>query len=475
MEHDRATLAGRTASCWPAWRDDRVTQVAVAWVLATVFVRFCEDNGLVGPVWIVGPAGRRQEALDAELTFYRERSRDGDVTAREWLLQAVGHLATLPATAALVDRHSPLWLASPSGDAAAGLLAFWRARDEGGRLVFDLADGALDTRFLGDLYQDLSLHAKATYALLQTPEFVEEFILDRTLEPALAERPLEGFQLIDPACGSGHFLLGAFRRLLDRWQRHAPGVESQALVQLALDAINGVDLNPFAVAIARFRLTIAALKACELRSLEDAPAFDFHLAVGDSLLHGQPTLRGDSNLSDFAYATEDLGLLRSLLTDGRYDAVVGNPPYIAVKDKGLRAAYRTRYSQVCHGKYVLTVPFAARFFGLARSGGDGRRAGWVGQITSNSFMKREFGTKLIRTSCRNWTCVLSSTRPAPTYQHTAPRRSSSLDGTSRQKASPSGRCLGLEENQDALETRLRGLSGGPSWSMWRSRAGRTLG
>ena len=67
----------------------------------------------------------------------------------------------------------------------------------------DLADPSLSTRFLGDLYQDLSQHAKDTYALLQTPVFVEEFILDRTLEPALAEQQLEGFRLIDPACGSG--------------------------------------------------------------------------------------------------------------------------------------------------------------------------------------------------------------------------------------------------------------------------------
>ena len=142
------------------------------------------------------------------------------------------------------------------------LLDFWRTRTEDGALVHDLADPSLSTRFLGDLYQDLSQHAKDTYALLQTPVFVEEFILDRTLEPALKERPLEGFRLIDPTCGSGHFLLGAFDRLLDRWHKHAPGLELQARVQAALDAIHGVDLNPFAVAIARFRLTVAALQAC---------------------------------------------------------------------------------------------------------------------------------------------------------------------------------------------------------------------
>ena len=393
VEHSRAVQRGRTASSWVAWRDDRVTQAAVAWVLTSVFVRFCEDNALVGPVWIAGPEHRRQEALDAQLAFFRDHPLDTD---REWLQQAVQHLASLPATAELVGEHAALHLVSPSGDAVTKLLAFWRQKTETGRLAYDFTDSGLSTRFLGDLYQDLSAYAKATFALLQTPVFVEEFILDRTLEPALAERPLEGFRMIDPTCGSGHFLLGAFDRLLDRWQKHAPATEPQALVQQALDAIHGVDLNPFAVAVARFRLMVAAMSACGLRSLESAPAFRFHLAVGDSLLHGpgQQILHGDADLSGFTYATEDLDVLQTILAGGRYDTVVGNPPYITVKDKVLNQAYRERYS-TCRGKYALTVPFMERFFGLAKPGYDGQPAGWVGQITSNSFMKREFGSKLI--------------------------------------------------------------------------------
>ncbi len=58
---------------------------------------------------------------------------------------------------------------------------------ESNTLVHDFTDPEWDTRFLGDLYQDLSEKARKKYALLQTPEFVEEFILDRTLEPALDE------------------------------------------------------------------------------------------------------------------------------------------------------------------------------------------------------------------------------------------------------------------------------------------------
>lgn len=392
-EHAEALARKRTAASWQAWRDERVMQAAVAWVLTTVFVRFCEDNALVAPVWIAGPPQRRQEAIDAQFSYFHQHPEHTD---REWLEQAVAYLAGLPATAALVDAHSPLHLVSPSGDAAGALLAFWRERDEDGPLTHDLTDQSLSTRFLGDLYQDLSTHARDTYALLQTPEFVEEFILDRTLEPALAERPLEGFRLIDPTCGSGHFLIGAFARLLDRWHKHAPGMERQARVQAALDAVHGVDLNPFAIAIARFRLTIAALRECGLHSLEEAPAFHYHLVTGDSLLHGSPQTALDLGLYGHAYATEDLDTLHAITRPGRYDVVVGNPPYITVRDKALNAAYRDLYG-TCKGTYALTVPFMECFFGLAKPQVDDRPAGWVGQITSNSFMKREFGVPLIET------------------------------------------------------------------------------
>ncbi|MFG3642519.1 BREX-2 system adenine-specific DNA-methyltransferase PglX [Micromonospora sp. NPDC047762] len=399
QEHKAAESRERTAMSWQEWRDDRVTQAAVAWVLTTVFVRFCEDNCLLKPVWIAGPAGRRQEALDAELAYFRAHPEDTD---REWVLQSVEYLRSTKATQDLVESHSPLWTVSPSGQAAKRLIAFWRERTPDGDLVWDLADPDLSTRFLGDLYQDLSDYAKKTFALLQTPEFVEEFILDQTMEPALAERPLEGFKLIDPTCGSGHFLLGAFARLNDRWAAAAPGLEVQARVQAALHALHGVDLNPFAVGIARFRLMVAALQAADLTSLEVAPAFEFHLAAGDSLLHGRPQLAldlpgmedYDSGLSGFAYATEDLAVLRSILDPGKYDVVVGNPPYVTVKDKKLSAAYRERYP-TCKGTYALTIPFMERFFQLAKKAAGDHPAGWVGQITSNSFMKREFGSRLI--------------------------------------------------------------------------------
>ncbi|WP_258953537.1 BREX-2 system adenine-specific DNA-methyltransferase PglX [Lentzea californiensis] len=84
------------------------------------------------------------------------------------------------------------------------------------------------------------------------------------------------------------------------------------------------------------------------------------------------------------------------LEEAAYHVVVGNPPYIVVSDSALNGEYRRTYS-ACHRQFQLTVPFAQRFFDLARrAGSDGRGAGIVGQITSNGFMKREFGTKLVQ-------------------------------------------------------------------------------
>lgn len=390
-EYEKARERGRTGLTWSEWRDGEVDLAAVAWVLATVFVRFCEDNGLIDGPWITGPGPRHAQAADNETAFY---AADHTRNTRDWLRAGFKALADLPAGRDLLDpNHNLVWRAPISADAAAALLAFWRAQDASGNLNHDLTDATLDTRFLGDLYQDLSDYAKKKYALLQTPVFVEEFILDRTLTPAIEEFGLNGLKLIDPTCGSGHFLLGAFDRLLQQWQAEAPAMDTRTRVQKALDSIHGVDLNPFAVAIARFRLTVAALKASGLTSLKDAPAFDYHLAVGDSLIrHGvQTDLLADAD--EFAYANEDIAEHSGILDRGRYHVVVGNPPYITVKDKALNERYRQDY-KTCHRQYALSVPFMELFFQLAIKG-NGSPAGYVGQITSNSFMKREFGSKLI--------------------------------------------------------------------------------
>ena len=209
-EHTGASSAGRTRRSLEEWRRERVTQAGVAWVLGCVFVRFLEDTELVETTRLAGPGERLRFARDQQTTFFRAHP---ELSAREYLLDAFLQVARLPGCAGLFDEATnPLFALPISGDAARELVESWRRIDpDSGVLVHEFSDPARSTRFLGDLYQDLSEAAKKQYALLQTPEFVEEFILGRTLEPAIDDFGLgESVRMIDPACGSGHFLLGAF-------------------------------------------------------------------------------------------------------------------------------------------------------------------------------------------------------------------------------------------------------------------------
>ncbi len=318
-QYDAARAGQRTALTYKAWREEELTNVAVAWVLACVFIRFLEDNTLVETLHLAGPdAAGIGRARDQQIVFFREHP---GLSEREYLEHVFTETARLPGMADLFDRrHNPLWTVGPTGDAARALVEFWRKADaESGAPVHCFAGDdkvtrwqgdkvkgpgeggaepvtpsphhpvttSSETRFLGDLYQDLSEAARKRYALLQTPVFIEQFILDRTLTPAIETFGFREVRMIDPTCGSGHFLLGGFARLFALWNEALPGEVPSVIAQHALDQVFGVDLNPNVVAIARFRLLLAALRVSGVTRLRDAYDFKIHVAAGDSLLHGR--------------------------------------------------------------------------------------------------------------------------------------------------------------------------------------------
>ena len=124
-EHGSATAAGRTAESWPVWLDAQVTQAAVAWVLACVFVRFCEDNDLADRRWLAGVADTHGDglarAVEAQGAWIQSNPRENE---RGWLREAFGWLGSTRAGAALVDERNPVWLGCFGGrrGGAAGVL-----------------------------------------------------------------------------------------------------------------------------------------------------------------------------------------------------------------------------------------------------------------------------------------------------------------------------------------------------------------
>lgn len=130
-----------------------------------------------------------------------------------------------------------------------------------------------------------------------TPTCLVEQVLKTALDPlldeccknpVLAQQKLLALRVIDPACGSGHFLLGAARRIAERlaeaYNRRYEGLASEegfrrAMHDVIRHCIYGVDINPMAIELVRMNLWLEGYQPGKALSFLDA-----HLRCGNSLL-----------------------------------------------------------------------------------------------------------------------------------------------------------------------------------------------
>jgi len=130
-------MGGRTADPFEVWRENDLDQVAVAWVLACVFVRFLEDNHLIDECWLAGEDERRKLAEDTQCKSleFQDYSQIGTImknqTLRAQALVAHGVCRTLPQVGR--DIGSKASVAASSGKT--GGMGLWdRANDWLGQL-----------------------------------------------------------------------------------------------------------------------------------------------------------------------------------------------------------------------------------------------------------------------------------------------------------------------------------------------------
>jgi type I restriction-modification system DNA methylase subunit len=188
-------------------------------------------------------------------------------------------------------------------------------------------------------YEDLNIaprKKKGSHGTHYTPASLVEFVLKKVLTvDKLKTNP----RVIDPACGSGIFLVEAFRRIV-RFRLH--GIDDKtlsfsSLEEILKNQIAGIELNPEAVRIAAFSLYLAFLHYQEppdiLRQIEKGNKLP-HLVYTDGKKKGKKYF--DILIHANAFTVEEAipdEKVRKKFTSGCADIVVGNPPWGKVSEE----------------------------------------------------------------------------------------------------------------------------------------------
>lgn len=188
-----------------------------------------------------------------------------------------------------------------------------------GRL-FRFRYDAIPVDLISSIYQQFARSSAADEAHIQGLHYTPVELVHLTLDPVFESLPATA-RAIDPTCGSGAFLVEAFRRLV--WKRTQGRPASRAVVREVLyNQLYGIDINKSALGIAAFSLYLAALELDE-EPVTNILDLKFHRLIGSTLFEAD-TVNDE---------------LPAQISERSFDAVVGNPPWTFV---GLSKPLRKR-------------------------------------------------------------------------------------------------------------------------------------
>lgn len=166
---------------------------------------------------------------------------------------------------------------------------------------------AIPLEFISSIYEKFVSRKEAQY----TPGHIVDFMLDGVLP---WDSDDWNVKILDPACGSGIFLVKAFQRLVHRWKKANAGAEPRAalLKQLLEYNLFGVDIDPHAVRVASFSLYLAMCDEIDPRFYWQQVRF--------------PRLRG-RRLVTADFFRDDASGFHTHEDKAQYDLVVGNAPW----------------------------------------------------------------------------------------------------------------------------------------------------
>ena len=264
-----------------------------------------------------------------------------------------------------------------------------------------------------------------------TPTYIVDYIVKNTVGKLLEGKKagprggVSNLRILDPACGSGSFLIGAYQFLLD-WHRDQyvnDGPEKWAkgktprLYQshkgewrlttderkrILLNNIYGVDIDHQAVEVTKLSLLLKVLEGEDEQSIGKQmtifqervlPDLSNNIKCGNSLIgpdfheNQQMSLLDEEEMyrvNVFDWNAEFMEIMKS----GGFNAVIGNPPYVRQELlRSLKSYFQRRY-KVYHGVADLYAYFIEKGVSLLSSGG------YFAYIVANKWMRANYGKPL---------------------------------------------------------------------------------
>jgi len=258
-----------------------------------------------------------------------------------------------------------------------------------------------------------------------TPKYIVDYIVANTVGKLLeGKTPAEAaaLKIVDPACGSGSFLLGAFQHLIDwhekwyldndpaKWTKgKAPALNEVTngyrlttlkKKEILLNNIHGVDIDAQAVEVTKLSLLLKVLEEetgqLSLGLERALPDLGKNIQCGNSLIGedyfaGQlvvdPAERRRVNPFDWERAFPEV------FAQGGFDAVIGNPPYIRIQ--GMREwapnevdFFKKKFLTASKGNYDIYVIFVEQGLNFLNI------KGLLGFILPHKFFKTQYGEPL---------------------------------------------------------------------------------
>ena len=268
-----------------------------------------------------------------------------------------------------------------------------------------------------------------------TPKFIVDYIVKNTvgkLVEGKTPKQIEKIKILDPACGSGSFLLGAYQYLIDyhlSYYRDHPkdattlslniympfNAEEFALplrekAKILRNNIFGVDIDAQAVEVTMMSLYLKALegeRGLLPRKQHLLPALGNNIKCGNSLIGYDivdpslsPLSKGGmqggffalddaakDKINPFDWTSKTAGF-GEIIENGGFDAVIGNPPYVRQELLGDFKDYFQQHYEVYHGTADLYAYFIEKGVSLLR------KDGLFSYIVANKWMRANYGEPL---------------------------------------------------------------------------------